>query len=142
MESTTVLYIDDNADTQSMKSRFELIEDEGFMVIPVVHADEVMPTIEKNASTIDIIVLDMLIPPEDHYTLEETNYGTATGLRILRDIRGRLPDIPVIIVSVKQRRRTPQDLLESYKVADYLEKPVLPSEIVATIRNVLGGKKR
>lgn len=129
-----ILYIDDECGSDRFQTKVESLQASGFDVVSVASVENVMDVLEKQHRSLDAIVLDILMPPEEKYNLEETNGGTTTGLRLLRDIKGHeaYKRIPVVVVSVK--RKLPDEELIKLGIAGYLEKPVLPSEIAEALR--------
>jgi CheY-like chemotaxis protein len=132
-----VLYIDDEANTEKMASKFEIMKDEGIEVIPVTRIQEVLPKLEELRGSIDLLIIDIIMPPEDHYSLDETDGGTTTGLRLIEDIRREYENLPIIIVSVRRLRRS-EELEAKYNIADFLEKPVSAFSLIKSIRRVIG----
>jgi CheY-like chemotaxis protein len=133
-----VLYVDDEADTQTMASKFDLMRHRGIDVIKVTRVAEVLKEIEKHQSEIKLLVLDIIMPPEDKYSLEETNRGTDTGIRVLQDIRERYKTLPILIVSIR-RTQGLEKIGEEYGVADILEKPVSAHQVANTIKRIVAG---
>jgi DNA-binding NtrC family response regulator len=136
-----ILYIDDESGTERFKSKVELLADRGYRVIPVTTVDAVGPALYEHGSSISAVVLDILMPPLDVYSLEETNDGTTTGLSVLRDLRERVPDMPVIIVSVKPKAES-ASVIAKFGVTSYLQRPVLASAIADALDNVLRQRGR
>ena len=130
------LYIDDECDTERFKTKAEMLESLGIAVTGVADVREVLPTLERLKGELDVILLDILMPSQDLYSLEETNGGTTTGMRLLKDIRRRNHAIPVIIVSVKPEEETRRGLGE-LAINDYLTKPTLASEIAFAVKRAL-----
>lgn len=131
-----VIYIDDEVTTEKMLSRFEILASQGIEIIQVDNIYDALPIIRKNISTVGLIILDIIMPPEDYYTLEETNGGSTTGLRLLKDIRIEFATIPVMIVSIR-RRKVIDDLVKEFNVVEYLEKPISTAEIAKSIKRIL-----
>ncbi|HEX8145279.1 MAG TPA: response regulator [Pyrinomonadaceae bacterium] len=131
----TVLYVDDEADTEKMSSKFELMKAEGITVIPATRIKMALDELEMRRASIDLVILDIIMPPEDYYSLEDTEGGTTTGLKLLEEIRRKYSDLPIIIVSV---RRSPgvQKFEAMYNVADFLEKPVSAFTLAAAIKRI------
>ncbi len=135
---STIIYIDDEVNTEKEQIKIEFLQENGFMVVPVREVGQVMGALQRHSQA-DLIILDILMPPHDTYSLEETNDGADTGLRLLADLRKNYPSIPIIIVSVK----SPLEVYESkskFKVEGYLYKPVLPIDILDEIQRVLRRK--
>ena len=133
-----VLYVDDEAEMLAMQTTFDIMSREGIEVISLSRIDEVLPWLEGNRSGLDGIVLDVLMPPLEMYSLDETDQGVSTGVRLLRDIREKWPTIPVVIVSVRDKGRL-SHLVRKYDVAACLSKPVLGTDLADTLRGVLAG---
>jgi CheY-like chemotaxis protein len=131
-----VIYIDDESDTEKMFSKFDIMLDSEIEVVKVAKVEKALPMLDEHRGTVDLVVLDIIMPPEGFYSLEDTNGGTTTGLRLLKDIRKAYPELPIIIVSVK-RTQTAEDTAAEYGVADYLDKPVEAFEIAAAIVKVV-----
>ncbi len=132
-----VLYIDDEADSEKMASKFDLMRHRGIDVIKVTRVTDVLHEIEKHRSEIKLLVLDIIMPPEDRYSLEETNKGTDTGIRVLQDIREHYKNLPILIVSIR-RTQGLEKIVDEYNVADILEKPVSASHVATTIKRIVG----
>lgn len=131
-----VLYIDDEADTLKMASVFEVIGEEGIELLPVSRIGDVHIVINENHHEIGLVVLDIIIPPEEFYGLDETNGGTTTGLRLLKDIREVLPKVPIIIVSVR-RMNVATDEIDRYEISEFIEKPVETMQLLQVIKQHL-----
>jgi len=83
----TVFCIDDEVNTEKMISKFELMKKRGINVIGENSISNVFNRLNEIADQIDLILLDIIMPPDNHYSVEETNGGTNTGFRLLIDIR-------------------------------------------------------
>lgn len=132
-----VAMVDDEVDTDKEQIKIEWLEQHGVDILPFKHVKDVLPFLEGGSRKLDLLLLDILIPPLTYYSLEETNQGTDTGLRLLRDIRKFSPKLPVVIMSVKP----PVELggsIEELGVDGYLYKPVLGVDILEEIERVLG----
>jgi DNA-binding response OmpR family regulator len=75
----------------------------------------------------DLVVLDLLLPRVD-------------GLTVLRELRGRRPGLPVVIVSARSDLRTK---LRSFELGacDYVAKPFAFDELLARIRVQLRARR-
>jgi len=128
-----VLFVDDEFDTERFQSKVDILSSEGIEVKGIQDVADVMPFLRQQHASVAAIVLDVLMPPLDTYSLEETNDGTATGLRLLEDIRAILPDVPVVIVSVKPKTEA-LEWIARFKVSAYLTKPVLATDIARAVK--------
>jgi CheY-like chemotaxis protein len=130
-----VLCVDDEADTEKMASKFEIMRGMGVESIPVTQVKDVLPTLQALGDEIKLLVLDVIMPPEDEYSLEETDGGTSTGIRLLKDIRHSYKTLPIVIVSVRRIR----EIELEYDVSDYMEKPVSAYHLANAIKRIVGG---
>ena len=82
--------------------------------------------IEAHASTIDLVVLDLMLPGLD---------GRGICRRIREGAGGR-PDLPVLLLTALDDDR---DMLEGFRLGadDYLTKPFNPDELVARVAAIL-----
>jgi twitching motility two-component system response regulator PilH len=127
----TVLAVDDEAQSREFLST--VLEENGYTPILATNGVEAMAIIRLNKP--DLVIMDILMPKQ-------------SGIRMYREIKTSefLKDIPVIIYSGIARRtllRAQAALTESSgeSVPDpdaYLEKPVVPERLVATVRKILG----
>lgn len=127
----TVLAVDDEAQAREFLST--VLEENGYTPILATNGVEAMAIIRLNKP--DLVIMDILMPKQ-------------SGIRMYRELKTSefLKDIPVIICSGIARRtllRAQAALTESggESVPDpdaYLEKPVVPERLVATVRKILG----
>ena len=87
----------------------------------------------------DAVVLDLMLPPGNSFTAQETHNGVTTGLCLLRVIRERFSALPVIILSsyeekVKEMKNEEKD--PALKVVSKYEAP--PFEIVRLLGEMIG----
>src|SRR4051812_9185246 len=131
-----VIYVDEEASSEAMASKFEVMKSFGVEIRPVVHVVDVLPTLHRERD-VALVILDIIMPPQLVYTLDETNGGTRTGIRLLRDIRREFPVLPVVLVSVMPREGS-TEAIQKYQVAEYLTKPVSGEALAAVVKRVLG----
>ncbi|MGE3611808.1 MAG: response regulator transcription factor [Bacteriovoracaceae bacterium] len=95
------------------------LKEAGHLSISATNGKEAIDIIE-NTSTIDAIVLDLMLPE-------------ISGIDVLKCIRSKGINIPVIILSAK---RTVDDKIAGLQIGadDYLEKPFSFSELLARIQ--------
>ena len=127
----TVLAVDDEAQTRDFV--FTVLEENGYTPILAEDGEEAMEIIRQKKP--DLIILDIMMPKQ-------------SGIKMYRELKSTesLRDIPVIIYSGILRRtllRALATLTESSgeSVPDpdaYLEKPVTPEHLAATIKKILG----
>ncbi|MDX8046488.1 response regulator transcription factor [Gracilibacillus sp. S3-1-1] len=111
-----ILYIEDESEIGSWIS--EVLQENGYDVVWLTSGDQ----LEKYLSSVDIAILDVMLPGLD---------GFSIGKRIKRE----RTDLPVIMLSA---RTAVEDKLEGLSFADdYMTKPFHPEELVARIEVML-----
>ncbi|GAB4351416.1 MAG: two-component system response regulator OmpR [Gammaproteobacteria bacterium] len=113
-----LLVVDDQAELRALLTRY--LTQEGFGVAAVADGAAMEEHLRHN--TVDLIILDLMLPGED-------------GLTLARRLRSR-GDQPIIIVSARGEE---VDRIVGLEVGadDYLAKPFNPRELLARIRAVL-----
>jgi DNA-binding response OmpR family regulator len=111
-----ILVIEDESRIRSFLAR--ALEAEGFAV---ESADNGPDGLERaTRGTCDLVILDLLLPRLD-------------GLSVLREVRRRSPDLPILIVSARSDLPTK---LRGFNLGanDYLAKPFAVDELLARVR--------
>ena len=115
-----ILVVDD--DTVTCRLLAEVLSQDGATVVGETDARRAL---ERAAETpIELAILDVQMPQMD-------------GLALLRGLRSRLPDLPVIIMTAFGSVDTAVNAIASGAV-DYVSKPMNVEEIRATVRRALG----
>lgn len=118
-ERRRVLVVDDDARLRELLHRY--LGEQGFEVL--VAADAAMLGKILARDTVDIVILDLMLPGED-------------GLAICRRLRGTGETVPIIMLTAKG---DDVDRILGLEMGadDYLPKPFNPRELVARIHAVL-----
>jgi len=123
---TTVAVIDDQALMRDMMA--VALRRQGFQVIAAANGREAL---QKLADVkVDVVVTDIFMPEAD-------------GIEVLRELRRRDPDMPVIAVSGGSLQM-PGDFLRMASVlgaARTLSKPFRPDELVEAVRTLAAARQ-
>jgi CheY-like chemotaxis protein len=123
MEKTTILLVDDEADTRLLMQR--ILEDRGARVLAAASATEALTIIARDK--IDLMVSDIGMPGIDGYQLIEQ-------VRVLDTRRsGPLPAIAVTAYARPEDRQ--RSLLAGYQA--HIPKPLEARELIAAIASLL-----
>jgi two-component system alkaline phosphatase synthesis response regulator PhoP len=121
-----ILVVEDNADEAQMISM--ILEPEGYRVTRAANGQEGLTAVE--AAKPDLIILDVMMPILD---------GFAMCAKLRED--PDLSDIPVILLTAVADRvrdtKYPLDGVLRAEAEEYLEKPVDPESLLATVRRWL-----
>ena len=114
-----ILWADDEIDL--LKPHILFLENKGYEVDTAINGNEaVEKTSEKQY---DLVFLDENMPG-------------GSGLDALAEIKQKLPNLPVIMITKNEEEHIMEDAIGS-KIADYLIKPVNPAQILLSIKKNL-----
>jgi len=115
-----ILVVDDEKDVVEVVGHF--LEEEGYTVHTAFDGEEAL---EKASGSVDLIVLDIMLPGVD-------------GYEVCKELRSRVEteEIPIVFLSAKTEE---EDQIEGLMLGgdDYLTKPVSPQVLVAHVKAVL-----
>ncbi len=111
-----ILWADDEIDL--LKPHIIYLEEKGYDLTSAKSGDEALDILEENK--FDLIFLDENMPG-------------LTGLETLSIIKEKYSNIPVIMITKSEEESIMEDAIGS-KIADYLIKPVNPSQILLAVK--------
>ena len=111
-----ILWADDEIDL--LKPHIIYLEGKGYDLTPAKSGDEALDILE--VKKFDIIFLDENMPG-------------LSGLETLTILKERYPNTPVIMITKSEEESIMEEAIGS-KIADYLIKPVKPSQILLAIK--------
>lgn len=118
-----ILVVDDE---KSIRITFEaFLTKEGFDVVSAENVDLALKIMDEDE--LDVIVTDIIMP-------------RITGIELLRIIKDKKPDIPIIIMTGEPTVETATQAVKN-GAHDYITKPVSKEMLVKTVRNALEHKK-
>jgi DNA-binding response OmpR family regulator len=123
MSSIRILWADDEIDR--LKPHILFLEDKGYKVDGVNSGDEALDLIEKN--NYDIVFLDEQMPG-------------LSGIATLERMKREFPNMPIIMITKSEEESIMEDAIGS-NIADYLIKPVKPSQILLSLKRNLDHRK-
>ena len=119
----TILWADDEIDL--LKPHLLFLTDKGYTVQTANSGDVAFEMVKKN--NYDIVFLDENMPG-------------LSGLQTLGKIKNLKPEIPVVMITKSEEEHIMEDAIGS-KIADYLIKPVNPSQILLSLKKILDNKR-
>ena len=130
--SKTILFADDeqwvlNGISEGLKAL-------GYNVIPATDGSQVLDLLSKQK--VDLLLLDVMMPPGEDMDPEKTAYGRLTGLEVCKTVRQQKPKLPIICLTVVMERQVLRELRDLDTIV--IEKPALPSQIARRIAEVIG----
>lgn len=120
---TRILWADDEIDL--LKPHVLFLEGKGYKVITVNNGREAIDLATRD--DFDIIFLDENMPG-------------ISGLDVLHKVKNIKPDVPVVMITRNEEEHIMEEAI-GRKIADYLIKPVNPSQILLAIKKNLEERK-
>lgn len=132
-----VLVIDDELEEEpgEVNSRIEALKAAGFHITLITRVGDLSDALDRTKEGIECVVLDIMMPPDDYVSMEESEGGRLTGIAIYHDLRRRFGPVPVIVVSAHSSEAL-APLLPG--VRRILERPISDRILVAELREALG----
>ena len=116
MKKNRILWADDEIDI--LRSHILFLQEKGYEVIPVNSGQDAVDSFKND--NFDIVFLDENMPG-------------LSGIETLGIIKEINPNIPVVMIT-KSEEENIMDMAIGNKIADYLTKPVNPSQILLTLK--------
>ncbi len=123
----TVLLVEDEIDVRGVARRF--LQKHGYTVIEAAHGADAMLLLEKHASSIDLVLSDVLMPVMD-------------GPTLCRTVHGRWPEIPFVFVSAYSASAITEGRDDLPAGAVIVGKPWRQSTLLRTLREALDRASR
>jgi CheY-like chemotaxis protein len=123
-EAPNILIIDDVSSNLLLLQ--SILEADGYEVTPIDNGREALEVL-KNSNSIELILLDIMMPDLDGYEFLDLKNETLGG------------EIPVIIVSAKTDTDSIQQAIDK-GAYDYISKPFNTRNIINKIRTALGNQ--
>jgi CheY-like chemotaxis protein len=118
MQRYSILWADDEIDL--LKPHIIFLEQRGYDITPVNNGSE---AIEKSDEKhYDVVFLDENMPG-------------MSGLEALTQIKNNKPNLPVVMITKNEEEHIMEEAIGS-KIADYLIKPLNPSQILLSVNFV------
>jgi len=123
MQRYSILWADDEIDL--LKPHILFLEQRGYDITPINNgADAVELSEQKN---FDVVFLDENMPG-------------LSGLEALTQIKNNKPNLPVVMITKNEEEQIMEEAIGS-KIADYLIKPLNPSQILISVKKILDNKR-
>ncbi|MEO1654225.1 MAG: bifunctional response regulator/alkaline phosphatase family protein, partial [Bacteroidota bacterium] len=123
MQKYSILWADD--EIELLKPHIMFLEKKGYEVTPVNSGADALDFIQEN--TYDVIFLDENMPG-------------LTGLETLAQIKVFNPNVPIIMITKSEEEHIMEEAIGA-KIADYLIKPLNPSQILLSVKKLLENKR-
>ena len=130
---------DDPGDVQAHSEYLEGIG--GHEVIKASNARQAVEQIQMHRGSVDVVILDVMLPAGDVYHAEEVSLGLTTGALLVDLIRLELPGTPVLVWSgwngVGQDVIRERIFGSGIPQEHYMAKPLGCAELLAKVNGVV-----
>ncbi|UII23279.1 bifunctional response regulator/alkaline phosphatase family protein [Fulvivirga ligni] len=123
MQRYNILWADDEIDL--LKPHILFLENKGYDITPVNSGADAMEKCEQQHY--DVVFLDENMPG-------------MTGLETLTQIKSMKPNLPVVMITKSEEELIMEEAIGA-KIADYLIKPLNPSQILLSVKKILDNKR-
>lgn len=123
MSSGKILWVDD--EIQLLKPHMLFLEKKNYEVTPCTNGADAVESVSEEQ--FDIVLLDENMPG-------------LSGLETLSQIKEKLPNLPVIMITKSEEEYIMEEAIGS-KIADYLIKPVNPNQILLSLKKNLDNSR-
>jgi CheY-like chemotaxis protein len=123
MQRYTILWADDEIDL--LKPHIMFLQQRGYDITPVNNGAEAVELSDER--NFDVVFLDENMPG-------------MSGLEALSQIKNNKPNLPVVMITKNEEEQIMEEAIGS-KIADYLIKPLNPSQILLSIKKILDNKR-
>jgi CheY-like chemotaxis protein len=123
MQQFKILWADDEIDL--LKPHILFLEKKGYEVTPVNSGSDALDYCDQNYY--DVVFLDENMPG-------------MSGLEVLTQIKSKLPNLPVVMITKNQEEEIMEEAIGS-KISDYLIKPLNPNQILLAVKRILENKR-
>ena len=118
-----ILWCDDEID--ALKPQIKFLEEKGYAVSTQSNGFDTIEAIKK--STPDILFLDESMPG-------------ISGLETLKQVKELKPYLPVVLITKNEEENLMDDAIGS-QIADYLIKPVRPTQLILVLKKIIDNKR-
>jgi CheY-like chemotaxis protein len=123
MQRYNILWADD--EIELLKPHILFLNQKGYDITPVTSGAEALDEVE--GQNFDVIFLDENMPG-------------MSGLETLGHIKDMKPNVPVVMITKSEEEHIMEEAIAS-KIADYLIKPINPSQILLSVKKLLDNKR-
>ena len=137
-----ILFIDDEPrimDSYRLYLERQLTPD-GYQIAFYSNVDEALEYFESHLDEVDLIILDIMMPPGERFSGNKTNGGLKTGLFFYEKIRESSPDLPVVIFTNFSDESVEKRLRQDRKCRFLQKADYLLDDFVSEVRKSLSNR--
>jgi CheY-like chemotaxis protein len=134
-----ILFVDD--ETREVRDYVEELEISKYEVIFVDNVDEALLFLREKPDKIDLLILDIMMPPGSNFEKMDTQIGLRTGICFYNEVRSKNPDLWVLILTNVSDEEVAEEFRDE-KYCEFLRKEeFLPLQLVEKVKEILPSVK-
>jgi CheY-like chemotaxis protein len=136
-----IVFVDDEKRRASTYA--EELNDAGYEIVIITQTDEALEFIENNAERIELLVLDIMMPPGKSLKGVDTQDGLRTGIYFSRVVERKLPNLPIVILTNVRAEDVDEQFPEQFPDKNrYLEKTdYFPVQFLDKVKEFVGAPR-
>lgn len=132
-----ILFVDD--EKREMHSYVTELYFSGYEVSFENNVDDALTFVAANLNRIDLLILDIMMPPGSSFKDVDTEDGLRTGVRFYERIRENAPNLPVMIFTNVSDECVAERFRREAKCRFLQKKNYLPYQLVEKVKEMLAG---
>ena len=120
-----------------MDSYVKELDLSGYQVVFIADVDAALEFFEENRNLIDLLILDIMMPPGSSFKDEDTQLGLRTEVHFYERIRRVTSDLPIIILTNVSDERVAERFAAENKCWFLRKEDFFPFQLVAEVAKVL-----
>lgn len=127
-----ILFIDD--ELKYISDYLAALRDGEYEVAHVSSTDKAWTIFNESREYLDLVIMDVMMPPGDLLSQDQTNGGHSSGVVLYRMLRAAMPNLPILLLTNRSEigPLTADDLLQVAKKYE-----TEPSELVSLVNDIL-----
>ena len=130
-----ILFVDD--DKRDMESFYEELKLSGYNVDFHSDVDAAFAAYQKNLDRIELLILDVMMPPGKEFEQEKVNGGLRTGLRFYERVRSLDAELQIIIFTNLSDEPFMESFANDERCCVLQKEDYLPFELANFITEIL-----
>ena len=122
---------------RSVDSLAEELQASGYIPSIYTKVDEALRFIKENLDTIELIILDVAMPPGSTFENENTDEGMQTGVFVYERIRGMAQQLPILIYTNVSDHFIFEKFQDELHCKLLMKADYLPFELVEEVKAML-----
>jgi len=135
-----ILLVDD--EKREMDSYAMELELSGYEVSFQKDVDDASRFFKENVDQIDLLILDIMMPPGSSFKDVDTQLGLRTGIRFYEKIRETAPNLPVIIFTNVSDEHVAERFRRESQCSFLRKEDYFPFEFAEEVKKVLARSKK